>query len=138
MARFKVSLISKYAADHSFERAQPRSIKPIWRTISSSSLGKQSNDSTSTRKGAPVRTKSLITPSADIFRLLEKNHGGQDWARCKFELLVAYHSLPSEDKEDDWRSVVNDHLGQLLEQSFGVEDEESMYRELLKAIITGE
>ena len=80
----------------------------------------------------------MITPSADIFRLLEKNHGGQDWARCKFELLVAYHSLPSEDKEDDWRSVVNDHLGQLLEQSFGVEDEVSMYRELLKAIITGE
>jgi hypothetical protein len=149
IVKFKLALYKKYIIDQSLDatgpsattaRVQPRAVRPVPRNSSSSaSLENKSAGTPSAPAITSISSKQPPPTSAAIVLLLEKDLGAN--ARCKFELLVAYNNLPSEEKDSDWRTMLGDagRLQHVLEKAFGVEDNGTLgatYKELLKSVLS--
>lgn len=133
--KFKITLCRKFIVDHTPAntlRAQPSATiraqpKAVRASASRSEIGVTTvgTEASSNLPSNPsIASKNSAPSCAEIIRLLDTTSGGGSSMHYKFELLVAYANLPTEDKDVKWRELLGE-VG-VVERAFGGGDNMSM------------
>jgi len=146
--KFKIALCRKIIASHASTsslraqpsvpviRAQPKALRASASRSEMETTTTGADVSPNIPPSLSIASKNPAPSCTEIIRLLDNKSGGENSMHYKFELLVAYANLPTNDKDEQWREKLGE--AGVVERAFGGDDDKgkaSFYKNSWKSFI---